>query len=76
MSELKDMKIMIFPSKYIQGDGAINFLPEVMEKFGSKPMVVATRSMVATAEKLMGAKGKVVQFGGPRPSRPSAAASR
>lgn len=64
MSELKDMKIMIFPSKYIQGDGAINFLPEVMEKFGSKPMVVATRSMVATAEKLMGAKGKVVQFGG------------
>ncbi|MFZ5974882.1 MAG: glycerol dehydrogenase [Bacillota bacterium] len=64
MSELKDMKVMIFPCKYIQGDGAINFLPEVMEKFGDKPFIVATKSMVATAKQLMGSKGQVIQFGG------------
>ncbi len=64
MSELKDMKIMIFPSKYIQGDGAITFLPEIMEKYGDKPLVVATRSMVDTANKLMAGKGKVLKFGG------------
>jgi len=64
MSELKDMKIMIFPSKYIQGDGAINFLPEVMGKFGDKPLVLATKSMVAKAESLMGNTGKVLKFGG------------
>lgn len=64
MSELKDMKIMLFPSKYIQGDGAIHFLPKVMGEYGDKPLVVATRSMVATARDLMGDKGKVLQFGG------------
>ncbi|PKM60828.1 MAG: glycerol dehydrogenase [Firmicutes bacterium HGW-Firmicutes-4] len=64
MSELKDMKIMIFPSKYIQGDGAMNLLPEVMEKFGDKPFIVATKSMVETSKKLMGNTGKVEQFGG------------
>ncbi len=64
MSELKDMKIMLFPSKYIQGDGAINFLPKVMGEYGNKPLVVATRSMVATVQNLMGDKGKVLQFGG------------
>jgi glycerol dehydrogenase len=64
MSELKDMKIMMFPSKYIQGDGAIQFLPELMAKFGDKPFVVATKSMVKLATALMGGKGQVVQFGG------------
>lgn len=64
MSELKDMKIMMFPSKYIQGDGAIQFLPEIMARFGNKPFVVATKSMMALATELMGSKGQVVQFGG------------
>jgi len=64
MSELRDMKVMLFPSKYIQGDGALNLLPTVMGNFGDKPLVVATKSMMERAQNLMGDKGKVVRFGG------------
>jgi glycerol dehydrogenase len=58
------MKIMLFPSRYIQGDGAISFLPEVMARYGGKPFVVATKSMLSRAESLMSGKGTVVRFGG------------
>lgn len=64
MSELKDMKVMFFPNKYIQGDGAINLLPSLMETYGDRPLVVATKSMVNLAQNLMGDKGKVLKFGG------------
>jgi glycerol dehydrogenase len=64
MAELKDMKVMLFPSKYIQGDGAINLLPSLMDNYGDMPLVVATRSMMERAKNLMGDKGKVLQFGG------------
>jgi len=60
----KAVKIMVFPGKYIQGNGAIKLLPEVMRKYGEKPFVVATKSMVVTAQGLMADKGKVEKFGG------------
>ncbi|MDD4239225.1 MAG: glycerol dehydrogenase [Desulfotomaculaceae bacterium] len=61
---LKTMQIMAFPGKYIQGNGAINHLPDIMEKYGARSFVVATKSMLATAQGLLADKGKVEQFGG------------
>ncbi len=63
MVKLENMQVMMFPSKYIQGDGAIQLLPEIMKKFGNKPFVVATKSMFNMASEIMDGFGKVVKFG-------------
>ena len=36
MSSLSQMQIMQFPGKYVQGPGAIRFIPELMDKMGGE----------------------------------------
>lgn len=48
---MNDQKMLVaaFPSKYIQGENAIQQLPELVSRFGSKPLVIASR----TASKIL-----------------------
>lgn len=56
------MQTMFFPGKYIQGNGALEQLPAVMSRYGDKPFVLSTKSMVDIAQGLIAGKGKVEQF--------------
>lgn len=60
----KVMQTMLFPCKYIQGNGAIKQLPAEMARFGDRPLVLSTKSMVETARGIIGSEGKVEQFNG------------
>ena len=48
---MNDQKMLVaaFPSKYIQGENAIQQLPELVSRFGGKPLVIASR----TASKIL-----------------------
>lgn len=61
---LREMKVMQFPSKYIQGPGAIRLLPGVMEGLGGKSLVLVTKSQRELLERIMSGKGRVEVFGG------------
>ncbi|MEN6391590.1 MAG: glycerol dehydrogenase [Syntrophomonas sp.] len=61
---LNEMQIMVFPGKYIQGNGAINLLPDVMERYGDRAFLVATKSMLGTVQNLMPDRGRIERFGG------------
>ena len=58
------MKIMLFPGKYIQGNGALEQLPAVMSRYGDRSFILSTKSMVDTARDVMDGKGKVEPFTG------------
>lgn len=60
----KVMQTMLFPSKYIQGNGAIEQLPAEMARFGDRPLVLSTKSMVETARGIIVREGKVERFNG------------
>lgn len=64
MAKQSEMKVMQFPSKYIQGPGASELLPEIMEDMGGRNLILVSRSQKARIEELMGGKGKIELFGG------------
>jgi len=58
------MKTMLFPGKYIQGNGALEQLPEIVSKYGDRAFVLSTKSVIGTARKIIANKGKVEEFNG------------
>ncbi len=59
-----DMKVMQFPSKYIQGPGASELLPEIMDGMGGRNLIMVSKSQKERIEKLMGGKARIELFGG------------
>ena len=64
MISQREMKVMQFPSKYIQGPGAVNLLSSVMEGLGGRSLVLVTKSQRELMEKIMSGKGRIEVFGG------------
>lgn len=64
MTSQKEMKVMQFPSKYVQGKNAINLLPQYVEDMGGTSLIVATKSQLNKMTTLMGDKSRVEVFGG------------
>ena len=60
----KEMKVMQFPSKYVQGRNAIKLLPQYVEQMGGKSLVMVTKSQYERTNILMGNRSKVEIFGG------------
>lgn len=58
------MKVMQFPSKYVQGRNAIHLLPQYVEEMGGISIVVATKSQHDRVVSLIGGKSRVEVFGG------------
>lgn len=58
------MKVMQFPSKYVQGRKAIELLPQYVEEMGGKSLVVVTKSQFERMNSIMGEKSKVEIFNG------------
>lgn len=48
------MKVMQFPSKYVQGKNAIELLPLYVNEMGGKSLVVVTKSQYNRIASLMG----------------------
>lgn len=61
---IKDLQLMLFPGRYIQGPGALDLLPEVMARFGTRPFILATPSMLPVPVRLFGDDGLVAEFRG------------
>ena len=59
-----EMKVMQFPSKYIQGPGASELLPGIMDELGGKNLVLTARSQKQRMEAIMQGRGRVELFGG------------
>ena len=66
MNEMKmsEMQTMLFPGRYIQGKGAIGVLSEILDGFGEKPLILATRSMAGLAVEVLGEGAWVEGFSG------------
>lgn len=64
MASQTEMKVMQFPSKYVQGRYAVSLLPQYVKEMGGKSLVVATKSQIKRMTSLMGALSRVEVFGG------------
>ena len=64
MAKQNEMKVMQFPSKYVQGRNAIGLLPEYVADMGGKCLVVASKSQAGRMAAVMGGNGRVEVFGG------------
>lgn len=64
MTKQSEMKVMQFPSKYVQGRNAIQLLPHYVEEMGGTSLIIATKSQIQTVATLMGEKSRVEVFGG------------
>ena len=64
MVKQSDMKVMQFPSKYIQGPGASALLPEIMDGMGGRNLILVSKSQKARIEELMGGNGRIELFNG------------
>lgn len=53
MAKQNQMKVMQFPSKYVQGKNAIELLPDYVEQMGGKSIVVVTKSQYERVNALM-----------------------
>jgi len=60
----RTMQIMLFPGKYIQGEGALEQLSDIVSRYGERTFVLSTKSMIDTARKVIADKGKIEQFNG------------
>lgn len=64
MVKQSEMKVMQFPSRYIQGPNASELLPEIMDGMGGRNLILTTKSQKERIQKLMGDHGRVELFGG------------
>lgn len=64
MALQNEMKVMQFPSKYVQGRKAIELLPQYVEQMGGKSLTVVTKSQFTRITQVMGSKSKVEIFNG------------
>lgn len=64
MVKQNEMKVMQFPSKYVQGKNAIQLLPEYVEQMGGKSLIVVTKSQLTLVTTLMGDKSRIELFNG------------
>lgn len=64
MAGLNNMQIMQFPGKYIQGPGAINFVPKLMDEMGGNNFVLSTKSMFEKCKDVFGNKATIEKFSG------------
>ncbi len=66
MKERMDLRKSYFPGKYIQGNGAINDLPDLIDLYGGKAFILLTPSMKDTVMQRGLAEGQTVEiFRGP-----------
>ncbi len=59
-----EMKVMQFPSKYVQGRKAIQLLPQFVDEMGGKSMMVVTKSQFGRMSSLMGKQSRIELFHG------------
>lgn len=59
-----EMKVMQFPSKYVQGRNAISLLPQYVEAMGGKSLAVVTKSQFNRVVSVLGKESKVEIFNG------------
>lgn len=64
MPNQKDMKVMQFPSRYVQGWNAIELLPQYVEQMGGTCLIIVTKSQQERIKALMTDGSKVEVFGG------------
>lgn len=64
MASQNEMKVMQFPSKYVQGRNAVNLLPQYVEDMGGKSLIVVTKSQLERMTSIMGAGSRVEVFNG------------
>lgn len=64
MVSQRSMKVMQFPSKYVQGRNAIELLPEYVGQMGGKSLIVATKSQISMLSSVMSGSCKIEVFGG------------
>ena len=64
MTKQSEMKVMQFPSKYIQGPHASELLPEIMNGMGGRNLILVTKSQAERIRKLMGSGSRIEVFGG------------
>ena len=58
------MKTMLFPGKYIQGNGAFEQLPAQLSEYGDRSFSLTTKSMMDMTSGIMAGHGMVEQFHG------------
>lgn len=64
MVNQKEMKVMQFPCKYIQGKNAIKLLPQYVNQMGGKSLIVTTRSQYDMVKSIMKTQNDIEIFGG------------
>lgn len=64
MTTQEKMKVMQFPSKYVQGRNAIELLPQYVEQMGGKSLIIVTRSQKALISSIMGKQSQIEVFNG------------
>lgn len=64
MVNQKDMKVMQFPCKYVQGKKAIQLLPQFVQQMGGKCLVLTTKSQMSMVTSIMGDKCRKEVFKG------------
>lgn len=64
MPNQKEMKVMQFPSRYVQGRNAIELLPQYVQQMGGTSLIVVTKSQQERVQTLMGRESRVEVFGG------------
>lgn len=64
MVNQKDMKVMQFPCKYVQGKNAIQLLPQYVEQMGGKSLVLTTKSQYELVNSIMAKLSRIELFGG------------
>lgn len=64
MAKQSEMKVMQFPSKYIQGPNASELLPEIMDGMGGRNLILVSKSQAERIRQLMGYSSRIEIFGG------------
>lgn len=64
MVSQNEMKVMQFPSKYVQGRNSIQLLPQYVADMGGKSLVIVTKSQLALMQSVMGNTSRVELFNG------------
>lgn len=64
MTVQSEMKVMQFPSKYVQGRKAIELLPQYIDEMGGKCLAVVTKSQYSKIHSIIGEKSRVEIFAG------------
>lgn len=59
-----EMKVMQFPSKYVQGRKAIKLLPQYIDEMGGKCLAIVTKSQFSKINSIIGKKSRVEIFAG------------